>query len=83
MWAGAQSGASIAPNLRAMAMKYFAHFVTGADVARQANEWSGVIELAEPLEGRRSAQRDLRRLLAESFELDVEEVRILQWARLQ
>jgi hypothetical protein len=65
-----------------MAMKYFAHFVTGAEAARQANEWSGVIELAEHLEGRRSAQRELRRLLAESFELDVEEVRILQWARL-
>ena len=65
-----------------MAMKYFAHFVTGTDASRQASEWSGVIELAEPLEGRRSAQRELRRLLADSFELDVEDVRILHWARL-
>lgn len=65
-----------------MATKYFTHFVTGADEARFASEWSGVVEVAEPLEGRKGAQRELRQLLAESFELDSTEIRILHWARL-
>lgn len=65
-----------------MATKYFTQFVTGAEEARHASEWSGVVEVAEPLEGRRGAQRQLRELLAESFELDSAEIRILHWARL-
>lgn len=65
-----------------MATKYFTQFVTGADEARFASEWSGVVEVAEPLEGRKGAQRELRELLAESFELDSAEIRILHWARL-
>ncbi len=65
-----------------MATKYFTHFVTGADEARFANEWSGVIEMTRPLEGRKGAQRELREMLAENFELDSTEIRILHWARL-
>ena len=65
-----------------MATKYFTHFVTGADEARYASEWTGVVEVEEPLEGRKGAQRQLRELLAESFELDSAEIRILHWARL-
>ena len=65
-----------------MATKYFTHVVTGADEARFASEWSGVVEVEEPLEGRKGAQRELRELLAESFELDSAEIRILHWARL-
>jgi hypothetical protein len=65
-----------------MATKYFTHFVTGADEARFASEWSGVVEVEEPLEGRKGAQRELRQLLADSFELDSAEIRILHWARL-
>ena len=65
-----------------MATKYVTHFVTGADEARFASEWSGVVEVEEPLEGRKGAQRELRELLAESFELDSAEIRILHWARL-
>ncbi len=65
-----------------MATKYFTHFVTSAREARQDSEWSGVVELNLPLEGRTGAQRELRRLLAENFELDFEDIRILHWARL-
>ena len=66
-----------------MATKYYTHFVTGTDRAQSApgNEWSGVVELREPLtQGR--ANRELRSLLAQSFDLDTEEIRILHWARL-
>ena len=40
-----------------MAAKYFTQFVTGAAEARHASGWSGVVEVAEPLEGRKGAQR--------------------------
>jgi hypothetical protein len=65
-----------------MATKYFIHFVTGADQARFASEWSGVVELTRPLEGRKGAQRELREMIAENFALDSAEIRILHGARL-
>jgi hypothetical protein len=64
-----------------MATKYYTHFVTGAEEALNAREWSGVVELAKPLVERR-ASLELQALLAESFDLDSEEIRILHWARL-
>lgn len=68
---------------RTVATKYYTHFVTGTGKARSApgNEWSGVVELREPLTQAR-ANRELRALLAQSFDLDTEQIRILHWARL-
>jgi hypothetical protein len=66
-----------------MAAKYYTHFVTASAArARQAysdSEWSGVVELRHPLE---YGTRELRSLLARSFDLSSEEIRILHWARL-
>jgi len=66
-----------------VATKYYTHFVTHTGKARHAtgNEWSGVVELREPLTQAR-ANRELRALLAQSFDLDSEDIRILHWARL-
>ena len=64
-----------------MAAKYYTHFVTGVDEARATCEWSGVVELTRALADKR-ANKELRYLLAESFDLDSEEIRILHWARL-
>lgn len=76
-----------------MAAKYYTHFVTagatpprsgsaGSDsVSSESSEWSGVVELRHPLEGSAST-RELRTLLAESFDLNTEDIRILHWARL-
>jgi hypothetical protein len=72
------------PNLQAVATKYYTHFVTQGGKHRSAgtgNEWSGVVELREPLTQSR-ANRELRALLAQSFDLDSDEIRILHWARL-
>ena len=68
-----------------MAAKYYTHFVTANDgaprLADASSEWSGVVELRQPLlHG--SATRELRSLLAQSFDLNSEEIRILHWARL-
>ncbi len=66
-----------------MATKYYTHFVTHHGKARHAagNEWSGVVELRQPLTQAR-ANRELRALLAQSFDLDSDDIRILHWARL-
>ena len=66
-----------------MTTKYYTHFVTGgpAHSSSYSNEWSGVVELREPLNHGR-ANRELRALLAQSFDLDSDEIRILHWARL-
>ena len=67
-----------------MATKYYTHFVTGgprAVTAVPSNEWSGVVELRHPLESG-GGTRELRSLLAQSFDLDSDEIKILHWARL-
>jgi hypothetical protein len=72
-----------ATNLLHVATKYYTHFVTHSSKAHNfaGNEWSGVVELREPLTHAR-ANRELRALLAQSFDLDSDDIRILHWARL-
>jgi uncharacterized protein YggU (UPF0235/DUF167 family) len=72
-----------------VATKYYTHFVTHnpkaqsgkARHAEGGSEWSGVVELRQPLSNAR-ANRELRALLAQSFDLDSDDIRILHWARL-
>ncbi|HTY51107.1 MAG TPA: hypothetical protein VMB48_15575 [Steroidobacteraceae bacterium] len=70
-----------------MAAKYYTHFVTAdaqpmaALESGAASEWSGVVELRQPLTHGGGA-RELRCLLAQSFDLTSEDIRILHWARL-
>ncbi|MGH8200202.1 MAG: hypothetical protein ACREVO_07530 [Steroidobacteraceae bacterium] len=70
--------------LSTVATKYYTHFLTGAPPALTAacsSEWSGVVELRHPLESG-GGTRELRCLLAQSFDLDSDEIKILHWARL-
>ena len=67
-----------------MAAKYYTHFVTPSAKAQrkpEAGEWSGVVELRQPLE-RTNGTKELRALLAQSFDLESEDIKILHWARL-
>jgi hypothetical protein len=67
-----------------VAVKYYTHFLTGGGVEPQSpstHEWSGVVELREPLRERRELG-ELRVLLAVNFNLESEDIRILHWARL-
>ena len=67
-----------------MATKYYTHFMTAGlreATAIPPNEWSGVVELRHPLESG-GGTRELRSLLAQSFDLDSEEIKILHWERL-
>lgn len=69
-----------------MAAKYYTHFVTASSPAQRArypgSEWSGVVELKIPLVEGRTGTRELRTLLAQSFDVASEDIRILHWARL-
>jgi len=70
-----------------MAAKYYTHFVTAdqaamaMEAAAESSEWSGVVELRHPLE-QAAGTRELRSLLAQSFALTSDDIRILHWARL-
>ena len=70
-----------------MAAKYYTHFVTAdqqalaIESASESSEWSGVVELRHALE-QTAGTRELRSLLAQSFDLTSEDIRILHWARL-
>jgi hypothetical protein len=67
-----------------VAARYYTHFVTAtAQIPFQedASEWSGVVELRRPLEPT-GGTRELCTLLAQSFDLNSEDIKILHWARL-
>jgi hypothetical protein len=67
-----------------MAAKYYTHFLTaggGAKHTPESSEWSGVVELRSPIEPG-TGTRELRTVLAQSFDLDSEDIKILHWARL-
>jgi hypothetical protein len=64
-----------------MSRKYYTHFVTEPPPASGPGEYSGVVELQQALRPQKELV-DLRRLLATSFDLSAEDIRILNWATL-
>ena len=69
-----------APRLRAVSVKFYTRFV--ADLGTKGpSEYTGIVELARqdsvPTDPNRVA-----RLLARDLDLEAEEIRVLQWARL-
>ena len=84
LWSVSRTARKPRFNLRIVASKYYTHFVTHTERAPGSSgggEWSGVVELRQPLTQAR-ANRELRVLLAQSFDLDSDDIRILHWARL-
>jgi hypothetical protein len=64
-----------------MSSKYYAHFLADTPEFQACGEYTGVVELAEPLRPQREL-RELRALLARNFDLAAEDIRILNWATL-
>jgi hypothetical protein len=83
LWIVSRTSQVGARTLSTVATKYYTHFVTASNAPASAasNEWSGVVELRHPLEHVRGT-RELRSLLAQSFDLDSDDIKILHWARL-
>lgn len=67
--------------LQAMTSKYYAHFLAESPEPRQAGEFTGVVEVERPLRHQREIG-DLKTALALNFDLDREDIRILDWSRL-
>lgn len=64
-----------------MAVKYYTHFVL-TDASHHGNqEFSGVVEVNQATE-RRFDSHDIAALLAKNFDLDSENVKLINWARL-
>jgi hypothetical protein len=64
-----------------MSVKYYTHFIAQSEGAVEYNEYRGVVELldrASRLEG----DRDIARMLAVSFDLEENDIQVLQWDHL-
>ena len=64
-----------------MSSKYYAHFTAPGTVPQANGEWCGVVGADRPLRVARERQ-ELALVLACSLDLDIEEIRVLEWQRL-
>jgi hypothetical protein len=64
-----------------MSVKYYTHFIAQSEGAVEYNEYRGVVELLDrsaTVEG----DRDIARMLARSFDLEENDIQVLQWDHL-
>ncbi len=64
-----------------MSAKYYTQFILTDAQYRGGNEFSGVIELSQPMDSNTDA-RDIEAILARNFDLRQNAVRLLSWSRL-
>jgi hypothetical protein len=64
-----------------MSAKYYTQFILTDAHYRGGNEFSGVIELSQPME-QDSDPRDIEAILARNFDLRQSAVKLLSWSRL-
>ncbi len=64
-----------------MSAKYYTQFILTDASYRGGNEFSGVVELSQPMEGN-SNSRDIEAALARNFDLNRNEVKLVSWSRL-
>lgn len=64
-----------------MQEKYYTHFLLSDPTSNGMSEYKGVVELYRVSESSLSDE-DICGILAENFELDAEEVTLIQWSRL-
>jgi hypothetical protein len=64
-----------------MSVKYYTHFIAHSEDAVEYNEYRGVVEL---LGRTRNVQgdREIARMLARSFDLEEQDIQVLQWDQL-
>ncbi len=64
-----------------MPAKYYTQFVLTDAQYRGDNEFSGVIELSQPMD-QTTEIKDIEAVLAQNFDLQRSAVRLLSWSRL-
>ncbi len=64
-----------------MSAKYYTQFILTDAQYRGGNEFSGVVELSQPMD-QDSEARDIEAVLARNFDLHLSSVRLVSWSRL-
>ena len=64
-----------------MSVKYYTHFIAQSDDAIEYSEYRGVVELLGESE-RVQGNKDIARMLARSFDLEENDIQVLQWDHL-
>lgn len=64
-----------------MSAKYYTQFILTDAEYRGDNEFSGVIELSQPMD-HTTETKDIEAVLAQNFDLQQSAVRLLSWSRL-
>jgi hypothetical protein len=64
-----------------MSAKYYTQFILTDAEYRGDNEFSGVIELSQPMD-QATETKDIEAVLAQNFDLQRSAVRLLSWSRL-
>ena len=81
MCSGSQPPKSDGRNLKSMSAKYYTQFVLTDTQYRDGNEFSGVVELSQPMD-HNTDTRDIEAALARNFDLHRSSVKLLSWSRL-
>jgi len=64
-----------------MSAKYYTQFILTDAEYRGGNEFSGVVELNQPMEMDQN-ERDIEAVLARNFDLQLNAVKLVSWSRL-
>ncbi len=64
-----------------MSVKYYTHFIAQSEGAVEYNEYRGVVELLDR-SGQVEGDRAIARMLARSFDLEENDIQVLQWDHL-
>ncbi len=64
-----------------MSAKYYTQFILTDAQYRGGNEFSGVIELSQPMDSNTDT-RDIEEILARNFDLRRTAVKLVSWSRL-
>ena len=64
-----------------MSVKYYTHFIAQSEGAVEYNEYRGVVELLDRT-SRIEGDREIARMLAHSFDLEENDIQVLQWDHL-
>ena len=64
-----------------MSAKYYTQFILTDAQYRGGNEFSGVVELSQPMDFN-SDRRDIEAVLARNFDLNRGDVKLVSWSRL-
>ena len=64
-----------------MSAKYYTQFILTDAEYRGGNEFSGVVELNQPMDMDQN-ERDIEAVLARNFDLQINAVKLVSWSRL-